>query len=153
MFKPSSHLHRAFSLFVFNNRDELLLQQRSDTKITFPSLWTCCSHPWPRPLRWRRSSSWEWGAPPRAASIILNTILAELFTQIHSGPQHRPEVPSLQEKMLVSVLLAFLTSEAECEDRPQVPGGRSLNTAFCSYIGGKLDTEDTNVRQKQVRVF
>ena len=43
----SSPLHRAFSLFVFNDRDELLLQQRSDTKITFPSLWTntCCSHP------------------------------------------------------------------------------------------------------------
>ena len=43
----TSPLHRAFSLFVFNNRDELLLQQRSDTKITFPSLWTntCCSHP------------------------------------------------------------------------------------------------------------
>ena len=42
-----SPLHRAFSLFVFNERDELLLQQRSDTKITFPSLWTntCCSHP------------------------------------------------------------------------------------------------------------
>ena len=45
--KGTSPLHRAFSLFVFNERDELLLQQRSDTKITFPSLWTntCCSHP------------------------------------------------------------------------------------------------------------
>ena len=43
----SSLLHRAFSLFVFNSRSELLLQQRSDTKITFPGLWTntCCSHP------------------------------------------------------------------------------------------------------------
>eukprot|EP00092_Neocalanus_flemingeri_P026952 GFUD01029221.1.p1 GENE.GFUD01029221.1~~GFUD01029221.1.p1 ORF type:complete len:258 (-),score=82.29 GFUD01029221.1:247-981(-) len=43
----TSPLHRAFSLFIFNEKDELLLQQRSDTKITFPSLWTntCCSHP------------------------------------------------------------------------------------------------------------
>ena len=43
----TSLLHRAFSLFVFNSRQELLLQQRSDTKITFPGLWTntCCSHP------------------------------------------------------------------------------------------------------------
>jgi len=43
----SSLLHRAFSLFIFNNRDELLLQQRSSTKITFPDMWTntCCSHP------------------------------------------------------------------------------------------------------------
>ena len=43
----SSLLHRAFSLFIFNSRDELLLQQRSSTKITFPDMWTntCCSHP------------------------------------------------------------------------------------------------------------
>lgn len=53
-----SPLHRAFSLFAFNDPDELLLQQRSDTKITNTN--TCCSQPpWPRPLSWRRSSSWE----------------------------------------------------------------------------------------------
>jgi isopentenyl-diphosphate Delta-isomerase len=28
--------HRAFSLFLFNTKNELLLQQRSDKKITFP---------------------------------------------------------------------------------------------------------------------
>ena len=40
-------LHRAFSVFLFNNRNELLLQQRSDAKITFPGRFTntCCSHP------------------------------------------------------------------------------------------------------------
>ncbi|ANB12385.1 isopentenyl-diphosphate delta-isomerase IDI1 [Sugiyamaella lignohabitans] len=40
-------LHRAFSVFLFNSKGELLLQQRADEKITFPSLWTntCCSHP------------------------------------------------------------------------------------------------------------
>ena len=39
--------HRAFSLFVFDKQNRLLLQQRSDTKITFPGYWTntCCSHP------------------------------------------------------------------------------------------------------------
>jgi isopentenyl-diphosphate delta-isomerase len=31
-----SPLHRAFSLFVFNEKNELLMQQRSNTKITFP---------------------------------------------------------------------------------------------------------------------
>ena len=42
-----SPLHRAFSLFIFNQNNELLMQQRSDTKITFPGRWTntCCSHP------------------------------------------------------------------------------------------------------------
>jgi len=41
------HPHRAFSLFLFNENNELLLQQRSAEKITFPNLWTnsVCSHP------------------------------------------------------------------------------------------------------------
>lgn len=40
-------LHRAFSVFLFNTKDELLLQQRSSTKVTFPNHFTnaCCSHP------------------------------------------------------------------------------------------------------------
>lgn len=40
-------LHRAFSVFLFNSKNELLLQQRSDAKITFPGHYTntCCSHP------------------------------------------------------------------------------------------------------------
>jgi len=40
-------LHRAFSVFLFNSKGELLLQQRAKTKITFPEYWTntCCSHP------------------------------------------------------------------------------------------------------------
>ena len=40
-------LHRAFSLFVFNGRNELLMTQRSEDKVTFPGMWTntCCSHP------------------------------------------------------------------------------------------------------------
>ena len=29
-------LHRAFSIFIFNKDDQLLMQQRSDTKVTFP---------------------------------------------------------------------------------------------------------------------
>jgi len=42
-----SKLHRAFSIFIFNAKGELLLQQRASTKYHTPSLWTntCCSHP------------------------------------------------------------------------------------------------------------
>ncbi|MBV2247677.1 MAG: isopentenyl-diphosphate Delta-isomerase [Lentimicrobium sp.] len=42
-------LHRAFSVFIFNSRGELLLQQRAFTKYHTPGLWTntCCSHPRP----------------------------------------------------------------------------------------------------------
>ncbi len=40
-------LHRAFSLFLFNDRGELLLQKRSDGKRLWPGFWSnsCCSHP------------------------------------------------------------------------------------------------------------
>jgi isopentenyl-diphosphate Delta-isomerase len=45
--KQEGMLHRAFSVFLFNTHGELLLQQRSEKKITFPLHWanTCCSHP------------------------------------------------------------------------------------------------------------
>lgn len=40
-------LHRAFSVFVFNEKNELLLQQRAKSKYHSGGLWTntCCSHP------------------------------------------------------------------------------------------------------------
>ena len=39
-------LHRAFSVFTFNDKGELLLQQRAASKYHSPLLWTntCCSH-------------------------------------------------------------------------------------------------------------
>jgi isopentenyl-diphosphate delta-isomerase len=47
-------LHRAFSLLIFNERGELLLQQRAATKRLWPLYWSnsCCSHP-------RRSESMD----------------------------------------------------------------------------------------------
>lgn len=40
-------LHRAFSILIFNSKNQLLLQKRSKKKYHSPSLWTntCCSHP------------------------------------------------------------------------------------------------------------
>ncbi|MDT7764432.1 MAG: isopentenyl-diphosphate Delta-isomerase [Mycobacterium sp.] len=40
-------LHRAFSLFIFNQAGELLLQQRTQEKRLWPGYWSnsCCSHP------------------------------------------------------------------------------------------------------------
>ncbi len=42
-------LHRAFSVFIFNDKDEMLLQQRAIDKYHSAGLWTnaCCSHPKP----------------------------------------------------------------------------------------------------------
>jgi|TARA_B110000444_G_scaffold188250_1_gene177601 isopentenyl-diphosphate delta-isomerase len=40
-------LHRAFSVFILNENNELLLQKRALSKYHSPGLWTntCCSHP------------------------------------------------------------------------------------------------------------
>ena len=43
----NTYPHRAFSIFLFDSKNRLLLQQRGHKKITFSLLWTntCCSHP------------------------------------------------------------------------------------------------------------
>jgi isopentenyl-diphosphate delta-isomerase len=45
-------LHRAISVFIFNDKNEFLLQKRAAGKYHTPSLWTntCCSHPRPSEL-------------------------------------------------------------------------------------------------------
>lgn len=42
-------LHRAFSVFIFNSKGELMLQKRANSKYHSGGLWsnTCCSHPFP----------------------------------------------------------------------------------------------------------
>lgn len=42
-------LHRAFSIYIFNSKGELLIQQRALGKYHCPGIWanTCCSHPRP----------------------------------------------------------------------------------------------------------
>lgn len=42
-------LHRAFSVFLYNKKGEMLLQRRAATKYHFAGLWSnaCCSHPRP----------------------------------------------------------------------------------------------------------
>lgn len=44
-----AHLHRAFSIFLFNSNNELLIHQRAKSKYHSGGLWTntCCSHPSP----------------------------------------------------------------------------------------------------------
>ncbi|KCZ81805.1 isopentenyl-diphosphate delta-isomerase [Anncaliia algerae PRA339] len=40
-------LHRAFSVFIFNHENKLMIQKRAQSKLVYPGLWsnTCCSHP------------------------------------------------------------------------------------------------------------
>ena len=45
--KGDGILHRAFSIFIFNSQNQLLLQKRSEQKQLWPLYWSnsCCSHP------------------------------------------------------------------------------------------------------------
>lgn len=58
--KGDGILHRAFSAFIFNEKNELLLQKRSNLKPLWPLYWsnTCCSHP-------RKDESYEEAAKRR----------------------------------------------------------------------------------------
>ena len=45
--KKNGILQRAFSVFLFNSKGEMLLQKRASQKYQSPNQWTnaCCSHP------------------------------------------------------------------------------------------------------------
>ena len=75
-------LHRAFSIFIFNEKGEMLLQKRADKKYHSAGLWTnaCCSHPQP-------------GQETLAAAEIrlqeemgFNTPLKKVFEFIYKAP-------------------------------------------------------------------
>ena len=75
-------LHRAFSIFIFNEKGEMLLQKRAGKKYHSAGLWTnaCCSHPQP-------------GQETLAAAEIrlqeemgFNTALKKVFEFIYKAP-------------------------------------------------------------------
>lgn len=97
-------LHRAFSLFLFNDRGELLLQKRSDGKRLWPGFWSnsCCSHP-------RRGESMEI-ATTRRLSDELNVETSLEFVYRFCYTAEFSEVGS--ENELCHVYLGHLLGEA-----------------------------------------
>lgn len=74
-------LHRAFSIFIFNSKGELLLQQRALGKYHSPGLWTntCCSHP-------RNGESLEQATARRLKEEMgLTCDMHEVFTFIYKA--------------------------------------------------------------------
>ena len=69
-------LHRAFSVFLFNENGEMLLQKRADGKYHSPGQWTnaVCSHP-------RIDETYEEGAKRRLQEEL--GIEAELTEKFH----------------------------------------------------------------------
>jgi len=75
-------LHRAFSVFVFNNKGQLLLQQRAADKYHSPLLWTntCCSH------QRDGESSLKAGMRRLQEEMGFSCSLTELFSFIYKAP-------------------------------------------------------------------
>ena len=84
--KMSAHsnggkLHRAFSIFIFNSKGEVLLQLRAKAKHHFRSLWTnpCCSHP-------RKDETLEQAAHRKLKQEFgFDTDLREVFSFIYKA--------------------------------------------------------------------
>ncbi len=75
-------LHRAFSVFVFNDSGELLLQQRAADKYHSPLLWanTCCSH------QRLEESNIEAGKRRLFEEMGFVTELKEVFSFVYKAP-------------------------------------------------------------------
>ncbi len=75
-------LHRAFSVFIFNDSGELMLQQRAADKYHSPLLWTntCCSH------QRDGETSLEAGKRRLQEEMGFTTDLEEIFWFVYKAP-------------------------------------------------------------------
>lgn len=75
-------LHRAFSVFILNDKNELMLQQRAHHKYHSPLLWTntCCSH------QRENESNIQAGTRRLREEMGFETNLTEMFHFIYKAP-------------------------------------------------------------------
>jgi isopentenyl-diphosphate delta-isomerase len=75
-------LHRAFSVFVLNDKNEIMLQQRAHQKYHSPLLWTntCCSH------QREGETNIQAGNRRLFEEMGFNTEIKELFHFIYKAP-------------------------------------------------------------------
>ena len=94
-----AELHRAFSVFVLNDRGQTLLQQRAAHKYHSPLLWTntCCSH------QRLGETNVEAGKRRLMEEMGFQTELRELFSFIYKAPFDN----GLTEHELDHVLLGY----------------------------------------------
>ena len=93
-------LHRAFSFFLFNSKKELLIQQRSHKKKTWPLVWTnsVCGHPklYERPI----------AAARRRLQFELGVINASISMALPDY-RYRAEKDGIVENEICPVLVGF----------------------------------------------
>jgi isopentenyl-diphosphate delta-isomerase len=75
-------LHRAFSVFILNDKNELMLQQRAQHKYHSPLLWTntCCSH------QRENETNIQAGTRRLREEMGFETELKEMFHFIYKAP-------------------------------------------------------------------
>lgn len=96
-------LHRAFSVFVLNNKNEIMLQQRAQQKYHSPLLWTntCCSH------QREGETSIQAGSRRLYEEMGFKTELKELFHFIYKAPFDN----GLTEHELDHVMIGYYADE------------------------------------------
>ena len=96
-------LHRAFSVFVLNDKNEVMLQQRASQKYHSPLLWTntCCSH------QRAGESNTQAGKRRLEEEMGFKTELKELFHFIYKAPFDN----GLTEHELDHVMIGYSNQE------------------------------------------
>ena len=96
-------LHRAFSVFVLNNKNQVMLQQRAAHKYHSPLLWTntCCSH------QKENETNLEAGNRRLMEEMGFQTPLKELFHFIYKAPFDN----GLTEHELDHVMIGYFENE------------------------------------------
>jgi isopentenyl-diphosphate delta-isomerase len=96
-------LHRAFSVFILNDKNELMLQQRAAHKYHSPLLWTntCCSH------QREKETNIEAGNRRLFEEMGFTTELKELFSFIYKAPFDN----GLTEHELDHVMIGYYNEE------------------------------------------
>jgi isopentenyl-diphosphate delta-isomerase len=100
-------LHRAFSVFVINSNNEIMLQQRAHQKYHSPLLWTntCCSH------QREGESNIQAGTRRLFEEMGFTTELKELFHFIYKAPFDN----GLTEHELDHVMIGYYNGEPEID--------------------------------------
>jgi isopentenyl-diphosphate delta-isomerase len=98
-------LHRAFSVFILNKNNEIMLQQRAHHKYHSPLLWTntCCSH------QRAGESNIEAGTRRLREEMGFEVNLKELFHFIYKAPFDN----GLTEHELDHVMIGYFDNEPE----------------------------------------
>ncbi len=93
-------LHRAFSVFLFNSNGQLLLQQRSGKKKTWPLVWSnsCCGHP--------MLNESNMDAAKRRLNFELGIKIDKLF-EILPDFSYKAEMNGIVENEICPVIVAF----------------------------------------------